>query len=251
MFKKKYRKSIQAELPLIELLVTMAPVAAREKRARGNVIRFTLIELLVVIAIIAILAAMLLPALKQAKEKAQQIKCSSNLKQIGQAMFLYAGDYNDYFPCHYHSAANWNKMLCETGILPMNAWEAVENNWVPADPNSVFICQTDFHYDNNGFIYVSGFRGAYGPNVQIMSTVAIRQKKIMEIRQQNSKFMLVAERDMTAEESDGQDYVKVFNINALAQPGRFKHNKSQNVLFLDSHVEAVFQNDYSWVIISP
>ena len=68
---------------------------------------FTLIELLVVVAIIALLAALLLPALKNAREKAHSAKCVSNLRQIGIAFQMYRSDGSDYLP-PLNSATTYN-----------------------------------------------------------------------------------------------------------------------------------------------
>jgi prepilin-type N-terminal cleavage/methylation domain-containing protein/prepilin-type processing-associated H-X9-DG protein len=79
------------------------------QRQRRRRIGFTLIELLVVIAIIAILAAILFPVFAQAREKARQAACLSNMKQIGLGMSMYVQDYDETFP---HSP--WNTQAIGT-----------------------------------------------------------------------------------------------------------------------------------------
>ncbi len=81
---------------------------------------FTLIELLVVIAIIAILAAILFPVFAQAREKARQISCLSNLKQIGLAFLMYTQDYDETFP---------STTQANGGCAPLSDWWGAGGGW--------------------------------------------------------------------------------------------------------------------------
>jgi len=88
---------------------TAAMSVRRIQAAHG----FTLVELLVVIGIVAVLIAMLLPALKKAREAAKTIVCESQLRQIGTALVMYAGDNQDRWPPYWYNASPISSVMVE------------------------------------------------------------------------------------------------------------------------------------------
>lgn len=161
------------------------------KRA-SNTKAFTLIELLVVIAIIAMLAALLLPSLNKAREKARRTGCANNLRQIAVAMLAYADDHNGFFPTCYQACpptgSNYTPpcLVGEVGSIQGFAQFArlmIKRGYLTT--TRIFICPSDRQdglgevvepapswntivWRNNSYFYVSKISLRYGRNIYLL-----------------------------------------------------------------------------------
>ena len=209
---------------------------ARNMKRQKN--RFTLIELLVVIAIIAILAAMLLPALGQARDKARRAACMNNQKQSGLALVMYATDYDGYLPGN--AEPGWGTYL---GV-PVSARE-----WsLYIYPNYIGNWQV-LHCPANttlsGFDYIFGTYGM---------AIVNPHRKLERIPTQYdvplSNYILLA--DSCVSVIDGREYTMIeFATNPTAPgpslPGQYciylRHNKIANAMMADGSVSNIKGSD--------
>ncbi len=264
---------------LIELLACQG-VALRAKRS----IKFTLIELLVVIAIIAILAAMLLPALKGAKDKAKEISCVGLLRQIGFCNSSYVNDYNEWCIPVRHDLGkdkNGGSVSSATGgwwvahpalqdlfaakdskfgayywppeyVCPSSR-EASETSWInPALPPPAGTKSSAVVYGMNVTTtsLTTGLAGTLNPNEKNFhfSKVVSPSGKIL--------FIDAVSVVPNGNASDYSTWLTSGETNSPVQvAGRvaYRHNNGANIAFFDGHVERlsgkeISKNNKLWLV---
>ena len=205
---------------------------------------FTLIELLVVIAIIAILAAMLLPALSAAKQKAWATSCNSNLHQIGLGLRMFADENNDLYP-ESGSAIYWGAVdVAPPGGSGKASW--LEQIFPYVGNTNVFDCPGNAQLPMNmrgPFNYFNGDRAAYvvaGAFAPVKGTVILNPTAYVLSGDTCGIPNVTGGGSFDPLDADKDDYTQNC-VGGPANGSPFElwqvHSSGQNILFGDGHAQ--------------
>lgn len=210
---------------------------------------FTLIELLVVIAIIAILASLLLPALGSARQKANDISCSSNLKMLGSFMQFYISDNDDYTPKDKKNNANNAKWL-DTLVAYVDPRKKIQDGcynqsgtWPIYKPYKVFCCPAQPQAFNvaNDFWHYGGNYTWRPQQIPFLSSEEGEKVKISFIKRPTERCGIL---DLNRHDPGTYPYPAASSLNEMTRgaensgrlPYRHGSNTGINIWWADGHV---------------